>query len=389
MNRKRWIGSAIAGVVVLALGYEWLKPVPLAVTLIQPSRGDLVSSVVNTRAGTIKSCRRAGLSLPMGGVVDTILVQAGDKVQQGQPLLTLWHADLQAELQRAQASAALNRVLREQSCVQADFNQRQATRLQTLRAKDLTSKTLSEQAESLAATSRLGCVAAAEQARVDAAQIAMAQARLEQSQLRAPFSGIIAEVNSKLGEYMTPSPPGVTMPPVIDLIDDQCLYVSAPIDEVDAARLRVGQAAVILLDALPDQRYPAKVRRIAPYVKELEKQARTVEIEAEFTPRPTDIPLLIGYSADVEVEIARRAQVLRIPADARREDGSVLRLQGDRLEEVKPRFGLENWNWLEVLSGLNVDDQLVQQASQVKFDPQQSVRAKTAEEIAATEAGTP
>ena len=146
---------------------------------------------------------------------------------------------------------------------------------------------------------------------------------------------------------------------------------------------------MILLDALPGQRYPAKVRRIAPYVKELEKQARTVEIEAEFTPRPADIPLLIGYSADVEVEIARRAQVLRIPADARREDGSVLRLQGDHLEEVKPHFGLENWNWLEVLSGLNVDDQLVQQASQVKFDPQQSVRAKTAEEIAATEAGTP
>ena len=79
MNRKRWIGSAIAGVVVLALGYEWLTPVPLAVTLIQPSRGDLVSSVVNTRAGTIKSCRRAGLSLQVGGVVGTILVQAGEK----------------------------------------------------------------------------------------------------------------------------------------------------------------------------------------------------------------------------------------------------------------------------------------------------------------------
>lgn len=95
------------------------------------------------------------------------------------------------------------------------------------------------------------------------------------------------------------------MPPVIDLIDDNCLYVSAPIDEVDAAQLRVGQSATILLDALPQQRFPARVRRIAPYVKEVEKQARTVEIEAEFTPKPADLPLLIGYSADVEVEIAR------------------------------------------------------------------------------------
>jgi HlyD family secretion protein len=388
-SKQRGVGVVVVMAAAIALGYWWMRPAPLAVTLIQPSRGDLISSVVNTRAGTIKSCQRAGLSLPMGGVVENILVQAGDRVTRGQPLLTLWHADLQAELQRAQATAALNRVLREQSCVQAEFNQRQATRLLTLRAKDLTSKTLSEQAESLAATSHLACLAADKQAKVDDAQIAAAQARLEESQLRAPFAGVIAEVNSKLGEYMTPSPPGVTMPPVIDLIDDQCLYISAPIDEIDAARLRVGQSAVILLDALPGKRYPAKLRRIAPYVKEVEKQARTVEIEAEFTPRPQDVPLLIGYSADVEVEVARRDQVLRIPAEARREDGTVLRLKAGHLEAVQPVFGLENWNWLEVKSGLTAEDQLVRQASQLKFDPKQAVRAKTAEEIQAEQETKP
>jgi HlyD family secretion protein len=388
-SKQRGVGVVVVMAAAIALGYWWMRPAPLAVTLIQPSRGDLISSVVNTRAGTIKSCQRAGLSLPMGGVVENILVQAGDRVTRGQPLLTLWHADLQAELQRAQATAALNRVLREQSCVQAEFNQRQATRLLTLRAKDLTSKTLSEQAESLAATSHLACLAADKQAKVDDAQIAAAQARLEESQLRAPFAGVIAEVNSKLGEYMTPSPPGVTMPPVIDLIDDQCLYISAPIDEIDAARLRVGQSAVILLDALPGKRYPAKLRRIAPYVKEVEKQARTVEIEAEFTPRPQDVPLLIGYSADVEVEVARRDQVLRIPAEARREDGTVLRLKAGHLEAVLPVFGLENWNWLEVKSGLTAEDQLVRQASQLKFDPKQAVRAKTAEELQAEQEAKP
>ena len=67
--------------------------------------------------------------------------------------------------------------------------------------------------------SRLACQAAEAQARVDAAQVATAEARLSQSQLIAPFDGIVAEVNSKLGEYMTPSPPGIAMRPVIDLID--------------------------------------------------------------------------------------------------------------------------------------------------------------------------
>ena len=367
--KKQWIGLGIAVAATLSLGAWWLMPTPLTVDWVHPSRGDLISSVVNTRAGTIKSCQRAGLSLPMGGVVEQIRVAAGDKVQQGEPLLTLWNQDLQAELARTKASAALNRVLKEQSCVQAEFHQREAARLASLRARDLTSKTLSEQAESLAAHSRFACLAATEQAHVDQALVAATQARLSQSELRAPFSGVIAEVNSKLGEYMTPSPPGVAMPPVIDLIDDSCLYVSAPIDEVDAARLSVGQAAVILLDALPGQRFPARVRRIAPYVKEVEKQARTVEIEAEFTPRPTQLHLLIGYSADVEVEVARRNQVWRLPAEARREDGKVLRLRGKHLELVSPEFGLENWNWLEVKAGLEPKDQLVVQPGQIAFTP--------------------
>ena len=379
--KRRWLVSGVAVVVGVTLGIWLLRPTPLPVRLVQPSRGDLISSVVNTRAGTIKSCQRAGLSLPMGGVVDEILVQAGDRVRQGQPLLTLWQRDLQAELQRSQASAALNRVLREQSCVQAEYDRREAERLSSLRARDLTSKTLHERAAALADHSRLACQAADAQARIDAAQIAAAQARLSQSQLLAPFDGIVAEVNSKLGEYMTPSPPGIAMPPVIDLIDDRCLYVSAPIDEVDAARLRVGQSATILLDALPGQRFPARLRRIAPYVKEVEKQARTVEIEAEFTPKPADLPLLIGYSADVEVEIAHRNNVLRLPAEARREDGQVLRLRDDHLELVKPEFGLENWNWLEIRSGLSESDQLVQQPGQLTIDPKKTYRAATTEEM--------
>ena len=94
--KRRWLVSGVAAVVGVTLGIWLLRPTPLPVRLVHPSRGDLISSVVNTRAGTIKSCQRAGLSLPMGGVVDEILVQAGDRVSRGQPLLTLWQRDLQA-----------------------------------------------------------------------------------------------------------------------------------------------------------------------------------------------------------------------------------------------------------------------------------------------------
>ncbi|MGU5662422.1 efflux RND transporter periplasmic adaptor subunit [Aeromonas sanarellii] len=357
-----WTGGAGVAVAVLAW---WLRPVATPVPLVSVDRGEVRVTVVNTRAGTIKSCQRAGLSLPAGGVVERIAVKAGDRVAQGDLLLTLWSEDIRADLARARAQQALGKTQREERCSEAAYYEREAKRLATLLAKNLTSRTLAEQAQNLADTRRYICRASRQQERVDEAQVAQVEARLAERRLLAPFAGVVAEVNSKLGEYMTPSPPGVAMPPVIDLIDDNCLYVSAPIDEVDAARLRVGQRARVLLDAMPGRDLAATVTRIAPYVKELEKQARTVEVEAALTAPPGDVPLLIGYSADLEVEVTRATDVLRVAASSRADDGSVLRLEGDRLVRVRPRWGVENWNWIEVTEGLAPGDRLAAQPGQI------------------------
>ncbi|WP_454010164.1 efflux RND transporter periplasmic adaptor subunit [Aeromonas sp. Marseille-Q7275] len=363
--KRGWLWwAAGAGVAVAALAWWW-RPQGTPVKLVEVGRGDVLVTLVNTRAGTIKSCQRAGLSLPGGGVVAQIAVKAGDRVAQGDLLLTLWSDDIRADLSRARAQQALGKTQREERCSEAAYYEREANRLATLLAKNLTSRTLAEQAQNLADTRRYICRASRQQERVDEALVAQVEARLAERRLQAPFAGVVAEVNSKLGEYMTPSPPGVAMPPVIDLIDDRCLYVSAPIDEVDAARLRVGQNARVLLDAMPGRDLAATVTRIAPYVKELEKQARTVEVEAALTALPSDVPLLIGYSADLEVEVTRATDVLRVAASSRADDGSVLRLEGDRLVRVLPRWGVENWNWIEVAEGLAAGDRLAAQPGQI------------------------
>jgi HlyD family secretion protein len=100
--------------------------------------------------------------------------------------------------------------------------------------------------------------------------------------LYAPFDGTVAKIVGELGEYSTPSPPGVPTPPAIDLIDETCLYVKAPMDEVDAPKIQAGLPVRVSLDALPKQPLPGKVRRVAPYVLAVEKQARTVDVEVDF-----------------------------------------------------------------------------------------------------------
>ena len=363
--KRGWLWWGSGAVVAVAAVAWWWRPQPTPNRLAEVGRGDVLVTVVNTRAGTIKSCQRAGLSLPGGGVVEQIAVKAGERVAQGDLLLTLWSDDIHADLARARAQQALGKTQREERCSEAAYYEREANRLATLLAKNLTSRTLAEQAQNLADTRRYVCQASRQQERVDEAQVAQVEARLSERRLLAPFAGVVAEVNSKLGEYMTPSPPGVAMPPVIDLIDDRCLYVSAPIDEVDAARLKMGQSARVLLDAMPGRDFAATVTRIAPYVKELEKQARTVEVEAALTALPTDVPLLIGYSADLEVEVTRATEVLRVAASSRADDGSVLRLEGDKLVRVLPRWGVENWNWIEVAEGLAAGERLAAQPGQI------------------------
>ena len=95
----------------------------------------------------------------------------------------------------------------------------------------------------------------------------------------------MAKIVGEIGEYSTPSPPGVPTPPAIDLIDDSCLYVKAPMDEVDAPRIRSGQPVRISIYVLPKQTFPGRVKKPAPFVSAVEKQARTVDIDVTFDQR--------------------------------------------------------------------------------------------------------
>lgn len=344
----------------LGISYAWFsrsKPIP--VVLKEVGIGKVEATLANTRAGTVEACLRTKLSTIIGGRIEYLGVKEGDKVKKGQLLLKLWNDDQQAQSTLAQTQITLAGKRVEEACIAAGNAEREAGRQRDLREKGFVSSSKEEAARTEAEVRRAACNTA--KADVAQAEARFRASRIDQGRvaLYAPFAGTVAKIVGELGEYSTPSPPGVPTPPAIDLIDDSCLYVKAPMDEVDAPKIQVGQAVRITLDALPGKQLPGKVRRVAPYVSAVEKQARTVDIEVDFD-EPEGGKLLVGYSADVEIILAGRDKVLRIPTAAIQEGGRVLLFNPDsgKLEERQIKTGLSNWEYTEVLEGLGAGERI-------------------------------
>jgi len=372
LKPKNWLRLVVFVLIGAALayaGWRFTRPQPPEVELATIARGPVEATVVNTRAGTVKACRRAKLAPVAGGQIVKLWVKEGDRVKAGQPLLELWNHDLAAQRELATRQLTTSEERRREACILADNARRDADRTQQLATRGFVSPQGGENARAEARARQASCDALAADVKRAQAQIRVTQAGLERTTLTAPFDGIVAQVTGEVGEVTTPSPPGIPTPPAVDLIDDSCLYVSAPMDEVDAPKLKAGQPARITLDALPGQTYTGRVRRIAPYVTEVEKQARTVDVEVDFDTPPARV-LLVGYSADVEAIIERRADVLRVPTQAIQQDGTVLVLgRDDKLEARSLKTGLANWAFTEIVSGLDAGDRVL-----LSFD-QEDVKA--------------
>lgn len=347
---------------MLGAAFWWFtRPKPIPVVLVEVGRGKVEASVSNTRAGSVEACQRTKLSPIAGGRIAWLGVKKGDHVKKGQVLIRLWNDDQQAQsgLAQTQVESARKRV--GEICATADNAEREAARMTKLRARGFISEGGEEKTRYEAQSRRAACDAM--RADVTQAQARVKVTKVEQGRtvLVAPFDGTVADIVGELGEYTTPSPPGVATPPAIDLIDETCLYIEAPMDEVDAPKVHVGQPARVTLDALPGKVLPGHVKRVAPYVVAVEKQARTVDIEVNLDQPPATGQLLVGYSADVEVILNTRDNVLRVPTSALLDGNKALlyRPETGKLEERMVKTGLSNWEYVEVLEGLKQGDRIV------------------------------
>ncbi len=352
------IATGIIGVALL-LRFTVFAPKPIPVRVVSVERGRVEATVTNSKAGTLKSRRRSRLSAETGGRVTEILHREGAKVAAGDVIIRLEQAAHRARLELSESAVEASDAQHHEACLSRDHAKRELRRNQSLAKQNVVSQDSLDRLEFTYQAGEARCRAAAAEQSQARATLRAAQAELDKTEIRAPFDGIIAEVATELGEWVTPSPPLLTSPAVVDIIDPKALYVSAPMDEVDASRVRVGQTVKITIDSHRDQEFNGVVVRVAPYVLDLEAQNRTVAVEVEFAPPEQTNGMLPGTSADVELILDVREQVLHIPSSALLEGNRVLLLSDGTLMDRDVETGLRNWNVTEVRSGLNAGDHVV------------------------------
>jgi RND family efflux transporter MFP subunit len=188
------------------------------------------------------------------------------------------------------------------------------------------------------------------------AQLDLAQIRLDDTTLTAPFDGVVARINVAPGEQ-------VTQGPVLTLIDVSRFKVTVTVDEVDVVRVAPGQDVEVLIDALGPPPQIGRVQRIAPQATN-ERNVTAYEVELEVA--PGDRPLRSGMTASATIITAKRENALSVPVQAVREENGmtvvdvVVNDNGRITLVAQPvETGIRTGDRIEIINGLNEGQQVL------------------------------
>jgi len=363
ITKSRLWTIALLALALVAAGVGWrtfLGPRTLSLEIV---RQDRVQTLVLN--GRVLAPRRVALGAQTAGVVSARLVEEGDRVHAGQPLLKLEDAEALALLRQAEARRAL--VLEvaspagEAALIQAEATLAQAEaafrRAERLFREGVFAQAQLEEAQRALDVARAGREASRVQARSAASGadlraatsfVALARAQLDQRTLRAPLDGVVLARLVEVGDAVQPGRV------LLSLALDEPLQLLVQPDEKHLAELTVGQQALVSADAFPDQRFKAEVAYVAPAV---DPQRGTVDVKLKILGAPRF--LRADMTVSVELEQGRRSGMIALPLDAVRgwpDNPHVLVRRKGRAEVQPLRLGFRGTREVEVLEGLQAGD---------------------------------
>jgi RND family efflux transporter MFP subunit len=216
-------------------------------------------------SGYVVAQRKAAVSTKAQGRLEWLGVTEGSRVRQGEVIARLESLELTAQLAQAEAQLGL---------AQAELDD--AVRAEA-RAKSLLAQAYISQSSFDAALARANKAKA--QVRASQAARDVARAALSQTEIRAPFDGVVLTKNANVGDNITPfSSAADSKGAVVTIADMRTLEVEADVSESSMAKIQVGQPVDIGLDALPNVRFSGRIARMVPTIDRA-KATRLVKLE--------------------------------------------------------------------------------------------------------------
>ena len=360
-KKKSWpvIAGVIGAVVVIAL-IVWAvrqrasKQAAVDPTLVaKVSRGDLEIAV--TELGKIEPREKVAVRSKVAGQVEKILVEEGMQVKSGQLLLWLEPIEFERGVVRAQQDV-------DKAAAAVDY----ARVVLERRRKGLADRAVAQQDVDLAdndyKTKRIMLAQARE-------ALAVAQDQLRYSRIVSPLEGTIIQRTIRVGETVVPG--------TVSTFDDKSLLIvadmstliaKADLNQIDVAKVQLGQMVSLTLDALPGKSYKAKVTKIAPSsILPKGKDVEVFPVEATLDPLGQG-DIKPGMTADVKIHVETKKAVLKLPIEAViKEKGQtfVNKLTGNPAGKGPPTMrvdimaGARNDREQEILGGLEEGAQVL------------------------------
>jgi HlyD family secretion protein len=295
-----------------------------SVQVVKATRSPIEASVSGVTSGTVRAEKIAELAFGTVGRVQELNVELGDKVKAGAVLAQVENQDLRSRLEVAREELERSkRLSRDNAMSRSNLIQAQGT--------------------------------------YDAAVTAY-----EKSLIRAPYDGIIAEVNLEVGQ-LSQITAVIPLAP-LRIIDVEPRYVRVEIDEVDLPKVRVGMPARIKILAVRREPFSAVVRKVVPFISSVREQDRTSEIELNVDSEGVLLPA--GASADVEIITETKQDVVALVTKAilgRGDDRYVFRIDGSTLRRTPIKVGIFGYTISEVISGLRDGDDVAMPSDKVEL----------------------
>jgi len=343
------------------------RPIEVEVASVSERAAGTSASVL-TGKGYVTARRRATVSSKVTGKVIEVNVEEGMAVRKGQVLARLDDSTLQAALglYRAQLEAAKRQI--PESEVRLEQARVQLQRQERLRKEGLNTPNDIDNAKAEVDSLVARIASAQETVKVAESQIAMQQTAIDDTVIRAPFSGIALSKDAQPGEMVSPvsAGGGFTRTGISTIVDMSSLEIEVDVNESYINRVSAGQPVTAVLDAYPGFEIPASVIAVVPTA---DRQKATVLVRIGFKkldPRILpDMGVGVTFLREADASAASQSaaqSVTLVPQGAVKTDSGttfVFLVNGQTVERRAVKIGGTDGDRVEVLAGLKGGDRIV------------------------------